>query len=43
MTGKVKQALKLDRMAVRRAVSERFDISVVGQKYYELYQSMLAF
>lgn len=43
MTGKVKPALMLDRMAARRAATERFDISVIGQKYYALYQSMLAF
>jgi glycosyltransferase involved in cell wall biosynthesis len=42
MTGKVVQALRLDRVAVRRAVAAQFDISVVAQKYYELYQSMLA-
>lgn len=42
MTGKVVQALELDRAAVRRAAAAQFDISVVAQKYFELYKSMLA-
>jgi glycosyltransferase involved in cell wall biosynthesis len=42
MTGKVVQALKLDRAAVHRAAAAKFDVSVVAQKYYELYKSMLA-
>ena len=42
MADKVVQALRLDRAAVRRAAAAQFDISVVAQKYYELYKRMLA-
>jgi glycosyltransferase involved in cell wall biosynthesis len=43
MAEKVKQAFELDRIAIHRAATEHYDISVVGQKYFDLYQSMLAF
>jgi glycosyltransferase involved in cell wall biosynthesis len=42
MTAKVVHALKLDRAEVRRAAAAQFDISVVAQKYSELYKNMLA-
>lgn len=34
----VKQALLLDRAAIRQRVSARFDVSIAAEKYYKLYE-----
>lgn len=38
----VRQAMALDRVAVRARVSQRFDIAVVAERYHELYAHILA-
>lgn len=39
----VKKSLQLDRATIRARSVEQFDISVVAEKYYRLYQEMLHF
>jgi glycosyltransferase involved in cell wall biosynthesis len=38
----VNMALKLDRAAIRERVKKRFDMSVVAEKYYQLYSKLAA-